>query len=209
MAADQMAAELVADSEGALEVDAASRAPLPKRRHRQRLGAHVEGDRRTARVQLDTDHSEAGPGIADRGPDGNRSRVVGAGDPEASQVPAGVISIIWPTSLIIPVNIQSLTQASHHENSIAPGAPFPTRATVLTWNKFEPIFFAGKPQKLISKPAFQIDVRHHSPSRALTATLSHGNRNCPHFVWRTTIRPRGCIGSTSMSRSAISFAKNE
>ena len=86
VAAHHMAAKLVADLKRPLEVDMAPLPPFPERRHRERLGPDVEGDRRTAHARLDADHCQARAGIGDRGADGNRFGVVSAGDPESPQI---------------------------------------------------------------------------------------------------------------------------
>jgi hypothetical protein len=46
--------------------------PLPQRRHRERLGADVERDRRAVSARFDTNDGETHAGIGDRRPDGNR-----------------------------------------------------------------------------------------------------------------------------------------
>src|SRR6185437_13657371 len=78
--------ELVADLERALEVDAPPGPPFSQRCHRQRLGADVEGDRRTAFARLDADDGQAGAGIGDRGANGNRPRLVSARELEPPEL---------------------------------------------------------------------------------------------------------------------------
>ena len=86
MAAHHMAAELVADLERPLEVDAPPFPPSAKSCHRKRLGADVESERRTLPPRLDANHREARAGIGDRGSQRNCSGVVGARDPEPVQL---------------------------------------------------------------------------------------------------------------------------
>src|ERR1700722_1045715 len=87
MAADHMAAELVADLQRPLEVDAPPRPPLPERRDCKRLGAEVESERRTFTPRLDANNGEARARIGDRSAQGNGSGVVSARDPEPVQLP--------------------------------------------------------------------------------------------------------------------------
>src|SRR6478672_3595472 len=86
MAAHHVAAELIADSKRALKVDAPPLPPFPQRCHRERLGADIEGDRRTPLARLDADHGEAYARIGDRRAKGNGRRIVAAFDPEPAQL---------------------------------------------------------------------------------------------------------------------------
>ena len=72
MAADHVAAKLVADPQGALEIDLRPLAPAAERGHRKRLRADVEGEPRALAERFDGDDGQAHAGVGDRGADRDR-----------------------------------------------------------------------------------------------------------------------------------------
>ena len=82
---DDMAAELVADLQRALEIEPRALLPAPGRGHPQRLGGGI--DRKQVRLPplAGLDHGQADAGMRDRGADGDRGARIGAGDLEPAQ----------------------------------------------------------------------------------------------------------------------------
>src|SRR5262245_6624007 len=85
MAGDDMSAELVADPEGALEIDAYPASPPADRGHTQRLGGGIDGEPAAVAVASPPDHSQAHAAAGDGGADVDGIGIVAAGDPQAGE----------------------------------------------------------------------------------------------------------------------------
>src|SRR4029077_14926348 len=85
MAGDDMSAELVADPERALEIDACPAPPLPDRSYPQRLGGGICGDPAAIALAAPRYHGQAHAAAGDRGADVDGIGIVAAGDPEAGK----------------------------------------------------------------------------------------------------------------------------
>ena len=107
MAGDDVAAELVADLERALEIDARARSPAPTRGHAQRLGGGIDREPGAVAVPAARDHGEAHAAAGDRGADGDGVRIVAAGDlePREPLARAARLATTSPMSVTMPVNI--------------------------------------------------------------------------------------------------------
>ena len=79
---DDVAAELVADLERALEVDPGAAPPAPDRGEPQRLGGGIDREPGAIAVLAARDHGEAHAAAGDRGADRDGVGIVAAGDPE-------------------------------------------------------------------------------------------------------------------------------
>ena len=86
MAADDMPAEFVAGPQRALEMNAIAAPPLAERGDGERLGADVKGNGRPRVVRRDADNGQADSRVGDGGPDGDRRRIVGAGDRQSTSL---------------------------------------------------------------------------------------------------------------------------
>src|SRR4030081_3378792 len=82
VAGDDVSAELVADPERALEIDAPAVAPLPDRGHSQGLRRGVDREPAAVAVPAASDDGEAHAAAGDRGADVDRVGIVAAGDLE-------------------------------------------------------------------------------------------------------------------------------
>src|ERR1700677_1971324 len=132
MVAHHMAAELVADLQRPLEVDAPPCPPSAEGCHRKRLGADVESERRTFAPRLDANQCEARARIGDRSAERNGFRVVGARDPEPAQLARCRDINDLPNVADNPgehPSPQPRVEPRGYPSSRA-GAPFPTKPSV-------------------------------------------------------------------------------
>ena len=97
MPGDNVAAELIADSERPLEIEPGADIPMPGRGHAKRLGGSIDVEpglvdrgligRSLAAFHTRTDHSQADAVTGDRGAIGNGCAIVAAGNAQAMQLP--------------------------------------------------------------------------------------------------------------------------
>ena len=86
MAGDQMAAELVAEFERPLEIDARAVAPAPDRGDAQRLRGGIDRKPGAAVLLAGADHRQADAGAGDRGALLQFGARIGAGDGQPMQI---------------------------------------------------------------------------------------------------------------------------
>ena len=90
MAADQMAAELVAKPQRALEIELGAALPGAGRGHAQGLRGDVDGEEGAIAPPSPLDDRQAGAGTGDRSADLDGVGIVAAGDGQAAQ-PVGLL----------------------------------------------------------------------------------------------------------------------
>ena len=86
MATDDVSTELIADFQGAFEINASSRLPASDRRDAQRLGTRIGGEPAAVAVLATRHDSEAHTAAGDRGTDDNAGRIVAACDGKAHKI---------------------------------------------------------------------------------------------------------------------------
>ena len=117
VAADHVAAKLVADPARSARIDLRSPLPQPPSVVTARVSAPTsKASREPLSERLDRDDGQAHAGVGDRGADRDRRRIVGALDASRRARHAASRSITSPTSLTIPVNIGEAPSAAFRES---------------------------------------------------------------------------------------------
>ena len=124
MARDDVPAELVADLERALEVEARARPPCADRGAGKRLRGGVDFEPAAVRAPADRDDGEARAGAGDRGAERDRRRDrrrlrCGCG----AAAPASLTDATLPMSVTMPVNIRPSRRARAGRGRVPPFGP--------------------------------------------------------------------------------------